>query len=321
MAFGGASPARVGELLERFGSATSRASSRRGCRGGERQRVAVARALGRDPAVLLLDEPLSALDAHTRTAVREELADILAGLQIPTLIVTHDFLDASTLADRIGVILDGRLHQIGPPGGAHGAPRGRVRGQPHRRQPAARHRGRHARDARRRHRDPDRRARARAASASPSTRGRSRSRDRPGRRQRDRRHRRLASRPTAAAPACASGRWWPRSQRRRRARGDGVRVLRARQRPRDHVQPGDWAVLALVAEGPTHGFAIARALAPGSDVGRVWAMRRPLVYRALDVLTEQELVRAAGTEGEHRPGRGARCSRRRPKAGCGSRHG
>ena len=56
--------------------------------------MAVARALGRDPAVLLLDEPLSALDAHTRAAIREELAEVLAGLQIPTLIVTHDFLDA-----------------------------------------------------------------------------------------------------------------------------------------------------------------------------------------------------------------------------------
>jgi PadR family transcriptional regulator AphA len=62
------------------------------------------------------------------------------------------------------------------------------------------------------------------------------------------------------------------------------------------VKPGDWAVLALVAEGPTHGFAIARALEPGGDVGRVWAMRRPLVYRALDVLAEQDLVRAARTE-------------------------
>ncbi|HWK30187.1 MAG TPA: hypothetical protein VNS09_26705, partial [Solirubrobacter sp.] len=61
------------------------------------------------------DEPLSALDAHTRAAVREELAEMLATLAIPTLIVTHDFLDASTLADRIGVILDGRLHQVGRP--------------------------------------------------------------------------------------------------------------------------------------------------------------------------------------------------------------
>ena len=115
VAFGGASPRRVSELLERFGIGHLAREKPPRLSGGERQRVAVARALGRDPSVLLLDEPLSALDAHTRTAVREELGDILSGLQIPTLIVTHDFLDASTLADRIGVIRDGRLHQIGRP--------------------------------------------------------------------------------------------------------------------------------------------------------------------------------------------------------------
>jgi PadR family transcriptional regulator AphA len=68
-----------------------------------------------------------------------------------------------------------------------------------------------------------------------------------------------------------------------------------RRRP-EQLATGDWAVLALVAERPTHGFAVARALAPGGDVGRVWAMRRPLVYRTLDVLGERELVREAGTE-------------------------
>lgn len=68
-----------------------------------------------------------------------------------------------------------------------------------------------------------------------------------------------------------------------------------RRRP-EQLATGEWAVLALVAETPTHGFAVARALAPGGDVGRVWAMRRPLVYRTLDVLTDRELVRAAGTE-------------------------
>ena len=115
VAFGGASPRRVSELLERFGIGHLAREKPPRLSGGERQRVAVARALGRDPSVLLLDEPLSALDAHTRTAVREELGDILSGLQIPTLIVTHDFLDASTLADRIGVIRDGQLHQIGRP--------------------------------------------------------------------------------------------------------------------------------------------------------------------------------------------------------------
>ena len=55
-------------------------------------------------------------------------------------------------------------------------------------------------------------------------------------------------------------------------------------------------MLALVAESPTHGFAVAREMAPGGDVGRVWAMRRPLVYRTLDVLAGLELIREAGTE-------------------------
>ncbi len=68
------------------------------------------------------------------------------------------------------------------------------------------------------------------------------------------------------------------------------------RRRTEQLATGEWAVLALLAEGPSHGFAIARALAPGGDVGRVWAMRRPLVYRTLDVLAERELVRAAGTE-------------------------
>jgi molybdate transport system ATP-binding protein len=84
--------------------------------GGERQRVALARALARDPDVLLLDEPLSALDAHTKADVRSELQQLLAGLAIPVLLVTHDFDDAAALADRIGVIVDGKLRQIGTAG-------------------------------------------------------------------------------------------------------------------------------------------------------------------------------------------------------------
>ena len=81
--------------------------------GGERQRVALARAIARQPRVLLLDEPLSALDAHTRDAVRGELRDLLAALHLPTLLVTHDFEDAAALADRVGVIVEGRLLQVG----------------------------------------------------------------------------------------------------------------------------------------------------------------------------------------------------------------
>jgi molybdate transport system ATP-binding protein len=84
--------------------------------GGERQRVALARALARDPDVLLLDEPLSALDTHTKAGVRSELYDLLRGLGIPVLLVTHDFDDAAALADRVGVIVDGELRQIGAPG-------------------------------------------------------------------------------------------------------------------------------------------------------------------------------------------------------------
>ena len=111
VAFGGRE--RVDELLERF-----RISHLAGARpgelsGGERQRVALARALARDPAVLLLDEPLSALDAHTRGVVRSELAELLAELRLPTLLVTHDFEDAAALADRVGVIVDGRILQLG----------------------------------------------------------------------------------------------------------------------------------------------------------------------------------------------------------------
>jgi molybdenum ABC transporter ATP-binding protein len=83
--------------------------------GGERQRVALARALARDPEILLLDEPLAALDAHTKVDVRAELQQLLAGLEIPTLLVTHDFEDAAALADRVGVIVDGRLRQAGSP--------------------------------------------------------------------------------------------------------------------------------------------------------------------------------------------------------------
>jgi ABC-type sulfate/molybdate transport systems ATPase subunit len=111
VAFGGA--ARVDELLERFHIAGLAAEKPAALSGGERQRVALARALARDPAVLLLDEPLAALDAHTRSVVRDELQELLGELGLPTLLVTHDFRDASALADRIGVVVAGELRQLG----------------------------------------------------------------------------------------------------------------------------------------------------------------------------------------------------------------
>jgi ABC-type sulfate/molybdate transport systems ATPase subunit len=111
VAFGGP----VGNLLQRFGIAHLASARPAALSGGERQRVALARALARRPAVLLLDEPLSALDPHTRDEVRAELRATLRELALPTLVVTHDFVDAAALADRVGVLVDGRLAQIGTP--------------------------------------------------------------------------------------------------------------------------------------------------------------------------------------------------------------
>jgi molybdate transport system ATP-binding protein len=102
------------DLIERFGLTDIASAKPTELSGGERQRVALARALARDPHVLLLDEPFGALDAITRTQVREELAGALPQLNLPTLLVTHAFEDATALAERVGVIDRGRLIQIGP---------------------------------------------------------------------------------------------------------------------------------------------------------------------------------------------------------------
>jgi molybdate transport system ATP-binding protein len=113
VAFGG--KGRADELLERFGLSRLAAARPGNLSGGERQRVALARALARDPGVLLLDEPLAALDAHTKASVRVELEELLGGLDLPTLIVTHDYEDAVALADTVGVLVEGRLRQLGSP--------------------------------------------------------------------------------------------------------------------------------------------------------------------------------------------------------------
>ncbi|HEX3875118.1 MAG TPA: ATP-binding cassette domain-containing protein, partial [Solirubrobacteraceae bacterium] len=103
------------DLLERLGI-DHLARARPGqLSGGERQRVALARALAREPRVLLLDEPFAALDAITRGEVRDELADQLVRLELPALLVTHAFEDASALAQRIGVIERGVIVQLAEP--------------------------------------------------------------------------------------------------------------------------------------------------------------------------------------------------------------
>jgi ABC-type sulfate/molybdate transport systems ATPase subunit len=106
---------RVADLLERFHIAHLAKARPAELSGGERQRVALARALARDPAVLLLDEPMAALDAHTRAGVRAELQELLRELGLPTILVTHDFEDAAALADRVGVIAEGKVLQLGTP--------------------------------------------------------------------------------------------------------------------------------------------------------------------------------------------------------------
>jgi len=113
VAYAGVSRAEAVALLERFGLG-SRADARPAeLSGGERQRVALARALARKPDVLLLDEPLSALDPRTRAASARELAAVLRASGVPALLVTHDFQEAASLGDVVGVLDAGRIVQMG----------------------------------------------------------------------------------------------------------------------------------------------------------------------------------------------------------------
>lgn len=105
--------ARALALLDRFGLANRADARPPTLSGGERQRVAVARALARDPDVLLLDEPLSALDARTRAAAARELGGVLGTSDAPTLLVTHDFAEAAQLGNRVAIVDQGRVVQLG----------------------------------------------------------------------------------------------------------------------------------------------------------------------------------------------------------------
>ncbi|WP_327147732.1 ABC transporter ATP-binding protein [Nocardia sp. NBC_01329] len=114
---------RAARWLERVGLADHTHTRPRALSGGQAQRVALARALAVEPELLLLDEPLAALDAATRVRVRSELDRHLGDYPGHTLLVTHDPLDAMVLADRLVIVEDGVLVQQGPPGEVARRPR------------------------------------------------------------------------------------------------------------------------------------------------------------------------------------------------------
>jgi putative spermidine/putrescine transport system ATP-binding protein len=106
---------RAIEMLELVGLAEHATRYPHQLSGGQQQRVALARALAIEPQVLLLDEPLSALDAKVRAQLRDEIRRIQLEVGITTLFVTHDQEEALAIADRVGVMRDGHLEQLAPP--------------------------------------------------------------------------------------------------------------------------------------------------------------------------------------------------------------
>jgi putative spermidine/putrescine transport system ATP-binding protein len=113
---------RAGELLDMVGLTDQARKYPHQMSGGQQQRVALARALAIEPRVLLLDEPLSALDAKVRLQLREQIRALQQRLGITTLFVTHDQEEALSMADRVGVMKDGRLEQVDVPGKLYAEP-------------------------------------------------------------------------------------------------------------------------------------------------------------------------------------------------------
>lgn len=106
--------ARAATWLTRFGIGHLAARNARALSGGEAQRTNLARAFATDPTLLLLDEPFAALDAPTRSVLVPELAELLRDTGVTAVVVTHDPTEAAALADRLAVMREGRIVQLGP---------------------------------------------------------------------------------------------------------------------------------------------------------------------------------------------------------------
>ena len=113
---------RVDELLELVGLVEHAHKHPAQLSGGQQQRVALARALATSPGLLLLDEPLSALDAKVRLHLRQEVRELQRRLRVTTIMVTHDQEEALTMADRIVVMNHGVIEQVGTPLEVYGEP-------------------------------------------------------------------------------------------------------------------------------------------------------------------------------------------------------
>jgi putative spermidine/putrescine transport system ATP-binding protein len=119
---GSARRKRAAELLDMVGLAAQAGQFPHQLSGGQQQRVALARALAIEPRVLLLDEPLSALDAKVRLQLREQIRTLQQRLGTTTLFVTHDQEEALSMSDRVGVMRAGRLEQVAEPAELYARP-------------------------------------------------------------------------------------------------------------------------------------------------------------------------------------------------------
>ena len=126
---GAARRARAGDMLDLVGLSEHADRYAHQLSGGQQQRVALARALAIEPSVLLLDEPLSALDAKVRVQLRDEIRRVQIEVGTTTLFVTHDQEEALAVADRVGVMNAGHLEQLAPPAELYSAPASRFVGE------------------------------------------------------------------------------------------------------------------------------------------------------------------------------------------------